>query len=257
MNRPFPPGFGFGTPGGVSMADVLANPSVLVDATIRANDGWRMNAGGTVISWQSLTPTDFMSLTTEGALSAAVDATGNWTDFNVNGAGTPAGFIAGRYMTSLNIRLRQNPTFDILLRSRANPLAADTRVFVGWVNIGAAFVNQADISARNAVGVMFDTTAGDARATAFVPITANGAAQALGSAFPNIVANTEYFIQLRVNQTTGLLTAIINGVTRTLTMTANLDTGVGYRVRVGTSTSGVVDRFGFLVAALTWDVGRF
>jgi hypothetical protein len=175
---------------------------------------------------------------TEGAHTNAVDADAMWVNILCNGAGTPGGFIGGKYYGGAWTRVRELPYYDCLFKSgAAADIAGNNRFFFGFTNsIAATFDNDDTLGTLAVVGVRFSVVAGDLLWTAVAGDAAGN--QTLATiAGTSLAALTIYRVTVQV-LTTALFRVTVNGKSATLAIPAAvIDTNLGARLRLGSDVN--------------------
>jgi len=159
-----------------------------------------------IATLQVTTPISVIWALTVVGNTAIVDTFARWIRFTTGAvAGNQAGFVT----TAAIMWLDHAPTLEIKFRTGAS--LANVRLFFFISNAGAAFPANSDaLQALKGVGIRYSTVAGD---TGFMPWTADGTTQTIGTVIAPIAASTIYSLKIVVAPGGASASMSINGGT--------------------------------------------
>jgi hypothetical protein len=162
---------------------------------------WARNRFAARAAAATIVPDGIASPTLSGSSVASNDTDSAYTLVT---SGAVLGNIAGYVSASFNLMKRQhNPVFHTVIRTGAS--IANMRF---WIGLFSAAPTNADTLALHMVAFRFSTVAGDA---GWMPMTAGGGTNTLGTAMDAVAAATRYLLSIDVRDAASQVLFRVNG----------------------------------------------
>lgn len=212
-----------GTNHNPTWTDPLSGLQVIPRPTARKS-GWTLaSAGGT-------TPTNVAQTSTPNATTGVIDASSGWLRYTT---GAVSGNQAGIRINNDLCWLDHTPLVEVAIRTGAS-VAACT-IWVALSNVGAGLItNSADQHLLKGCGFRFDSASDSGM---WVPWTADGTTQTIGTAVGAIAASTVYTLTFKVNTAAATFDAYINNGTHQTTAIGAAALGVAQRLNIQITTT--------------------
>jgi hypothetical protein len=207
-----------GTSNAPTWTDPTTGLSVIPRPTVRKSAWTLSSAGGT-------TPTNVAWSTTPNATTGVIDASSGWLRYTT---GAVAGNQAGIRVSADWCWLDHEPFIEAAIRTGST--IANCTIWVALSNVGAGLItNSADQHLLKGCGFRFDSASDSGM---WVPWTADGTTQTIGTAVAAIAASTIYTLTFKVNTGAGTFDAYVNNGTHQTTTIGAAALGTAMRLNL-------------------------
>lgn len=224
-----------GTNHAPTWTDPTSGLGVVPRPTVRKSFWVLSSAGGT-------TPTVVAVTATPNASTGVIDASSGWLRYTT---GAVSGNQAGIRTNNDLMWLDHEPLIECAIRTGAS--VASCTIWVALSNVGAGLItNSADQHLLKGCGFRFDSASDSGM---WVPWTADGTTQTIGTAVAAIAANTVYTLSFKVNTGAGTFDAYVNNGTHQTTSIGAAALGTAMRLNIQITTTAA--------AAKSLDISSF